>query len=195
MIEVELTDAGKKWIQEHYPQGIIREYDPDKPFKLHSVAAEFVELTYLGVSYRIPHMADDKPTIAKTSVRMPEIIPETAGILPECAVSWAWGLTAKYSEKMEGKIDAEYTQQQMKEIKSKTKNVLEAKYLNNLYSAVDAAVRTLVITINGRNHNFKEVDEIIKKQSLIIDNTKRLTGELQSIAPRLATITVGGYTL
>ena len=116
-------------------------------------------------------------------------------ILPETAVRWAWGLTAKYSEKMEGKIDAEYTQQQMKEIKDKTKNPLEARYLDNLYSAVDAAVRTLVITINGRNHNFKEVNEIIEKQSLIIDNTKRLTANLQSLAPRLATITVGGVAL
>lgn len=197
MIEVELTDAGKTWIQEHHPQGIIREYDPDKPFKLHSVAAEFVELTYLGVSYRIPHMTDDKPTIAKTHTRMPdEILPKTAVILPETAVNWAWGLTLKYSEKMEGKIDAEYTQQQMKEIKENTKkNTLEASYLDNLYSAVDAAVRTLVITINGRNHNFKEVNALIDLQSSIIDDTERVTANLQSLAPRLATITVGGATL
>jgi hypothetical protein len=161
------------------------------------VAAEFVELTYLGVSYRIPHMADDKPTIAKTSVRMPEeALSKTAVVLPETAVKWAWGLTAKYSEKMEGKIDADYTQQQMKEIKNNVvKGSKEDKYLNNLYSAVNAAVRTLVIAINGRNHNFKEVHEVIEKQTSIIDNTKRLTANLQSIAPRLAAISVGGVAL
>ncbi|MBA7494745.1 hypothetical protein ES702_05322 [subsurface metagenome] len=65
MMEVELTDVGKTWIQEHHPQGIVWEYAPDKPFKLHSVAAEFVELTYLGIPYRIPHTADSKPTITK----------------------------------------------------------------------------------------------------------------------------------
>jgi len=66
VMEVYLTDAGKKWIQEHHPQGIVWEYDPDKPFKLHSMAAEYVELTYLGIPYRIPHMADSKPTIDRT---------------------------------------------------------------------------------------------------------------------------------
>ena len=65
-MEVYLTDTGKTWLQEHHPQGIVLEYDPDKPFKLHNVAAEFVELTYLGIPYRIPHMANGKPTIAKT---------------------------------------------------------------------------------------------------------------------------------
>jgi len=67
-MEVEFTEAGKTWIQEHHPLGIVWEYDPDKPFKLHGVAAEFVELTYLGIPYRIPHNADGKPTI-KQSVR------------------------------------------------------------------------------------------------------------------------------
>ena len=64
-MEVELTDAGKNWLQEHHPQGIVWEYDVDKPFKLHSVAAEFVEITYLGIPYRIPHKVDGKPTIAR----------------------------------------------------------------------------------------------------------------------------------
>ncbi len=195
-MEVELTDVGKQWLKDHHPQGIVMEYDLDKPFELRSVAADFVEFTYLGVSYRIPHMANNKPTIAKTRVRMPEeILSETAVILPETAVRWAWGLTAKHSEDMEGKIDAEYTQQQMKEIKDKMKNALEARYLDNLYSAVYAAVRNLVIILNGRNHNFSEVEEIIKKQSSMIDNTERLTYELQSIIPRLAAVTVGGTTI
>ena len=66
-LKVELTDAGKTWIQEHHPQGIVWEYDPDKPFKLHSVAAEFAELTYLGIPYRIPHKADGKTTIKKAA--------------------------------------------------------------------------------------------------------------------------------
>ena len=65
MVEVKLTEVGKTWVQEHYPQGIVWEYDVDKPFKLHSVATEFVELTYLGIPYRIPHMTDCKPTIRK----------------------------------------------------------------------------------------------------------------------------------
>ena len=39
MVEVELTEAGKRWILEHYPQGIVWEYDVDKLFKLLSLRA------------------------------------------------------------------------------------------------------------------------------------------------------------
>lgn len=51
MMDVELTNI-EKTFQEHQPHGIVWEHEPDKPFRLHSVAAEFVELTYLGISYR-----------------------------------------------------------------------------------------------------------------------------------------------
>jgi len=66
VMEVEITDAGKDWLQEHHPQGIVWEYDPDKPFKLHGMTAEFAELTYLGIPYRIPHKVEGKTTIRKT---------------------------------------------------------------------------------------------------------------------------------
>ncbi|MBC8458003.1 MAG: hypothetical protein H8D67_08420 [Deltaproteobacteria bacterium] len=66
-MEVELTEAGKTWLQEHPPQGIVWEYDPDKTFKLHIVATDFVEPTYLGIPYRIPNTADGKPTIKKAA--------------------------------------------------------------------------------------------------------------------------------
>jgi len=51
-MEVELTEARKTWIQDNYPQGIVWEYDVDKPFKLQGWAAEFIELTYLGIASR-----------------------------------------------------------------------------------------------------------------------------------------------
>jgi len=63
MMEVELTEASRNWIQEHHPQGIVWEYDVDKPFKLISWASEFIELTYLGIPYRIPHMIENKQTM------------------------------------------------------------------------------------------------------------------------------------
>ena len=53
-MEIELTETSKKWLQEHHHQSIVWEYDPGKPFKLHSVAADFVELNYLGIPYRMP---------------------------------------------------------------------------------------------------------------------------------------------
>jgi hypothetical protein len=63
--DVYLTDVGKTWLQEHYPQGIDWEYDPDKPFKLHSWALDFIQITYLGISYRIPNRVDGKPTLRR----------------------------------------------------------------------------------------------------------------------------------
>jgi len=66
-MEVYLTDAGKTWIQEHHPQGIVWEYDVDKPFKLLSWASEFIEVTYLGIPYRIPPKVDGETTIRKAT--------------------------------------------------------------------------------------------------------------------------------
>ena len=67
MMEVELTEVGKRGVQEHYPQGIVWEYDVDKPFKLHIWASEFIEITYLGIPYRIPPKVDGEPTIRKAT--------------------------------------------------------------------------------------------------------------------------------
>jgi len=64
-MEVYLTDAGKAWLQEHHPRGIVWEYDPDKLFKLQGWSAEFVELTYHGIPYRIPHTIDGKQTLTR----------------------------------------------------------------------------------------------------------------------------------
>ena len=69
-VQVELTESGKNWFKEHYPKGIFWEYDPDKPFKLNSVTAEFIELTYLGIPYRIPPDVDGKPTVKKASANL-----------------------------------------------------------------------------------------------------------------------------
>ncbi len=61
-MDVYRTDVGKRWLQDHYPQGIVWEYDVDKPFRLHAWAAEFIELTYLGILD-----VDGKPTIRKAT--------------------------------------------------------------------------------------------------------------------------------
>jgi len=58
--------SGRRWFQEHYPQGIVWEYDPDKPFTLLHWASDYIVITYLGFPYRIPDKIDGKPTIALT---------------------------------------------------------------------------------------------------------------------------------
>jgi len=53
--KVLLTDVGQKWFTEHYPKGIVYEYDEEKPFDIRSMGADFVEVTCpLGIPYRFP---------------------------------------------------------------------------------------------------------------------------------------------
>ena len=63
VVDVELTDVRKRWLQDHHPQGIV--WEIDGPFRLQDWAAEFIELTCLGIHYRIPHKIDGQPTIRK----------------------------------------------------------------------------------------------------------------------------------
>ena len=58
-MDVLLTNVGKRWLKDNYPQAI----DVDKPFKLQSITARVVELTHLGIPYRIPLGVDGQPTI------------------------------------------------------------------------------------------------------------------------------------
>jgi len=68
---VDLTDVGKKWIEENYPPGIVYEYDVDKPFGLRSLGVDTVELTFTGAPYVLPHTVEGKRTFKKHSVRTP----------------------------------------------------------------------------------------------------------------------------
>ncbi len=69
-MDVVLTDVGKAWLQDHYPQGNIWRYDVDKPFKLQqSITIRYVELTYLGIPHQIeiPPDVDGQPTTKKAT--------------------------------------------------------------------------------------------------------------------------------
>lgn len=69
MTNIVLTDTGKEFMAEHYPQSTTFEYDPDGEFQLHAVAAEFVEFTCIGVPYRMPHKVDGEQTWNKAEGR------------------------------------------------------------------------------------------------------------------------------
>lgn len=61
--KVRLTDVGRKWFTEHYPQGIVYEYDPDGTFDLKSMGADFVEVICpLHIPYRFPIYIDEEIT-------------------------------------------------------------------------------------------------------------------------------------
>jgi len=61
-----LTEAGKKFMTDHYPQGIVYEYDPEGTFTLRSVGARDVELLCpMGIPYRLPHKVEGEQTWGK----------------------------------------------------------------------------------------------------------------------------------
>ncbi len=55
MPELELTDGGKEWMVEHYPPGIVWDYDPEKPFQLVAATATHFEITQDGIPMGVPH--------------------------------------------------------------------------------------------------------------------------------------------
>ena len=62
MTKVYLTDFGKEWLKNNYKQGIVYEYDVEKPFELHSISAKYVTITQIGIPYTIPNYINDKIT-------------------------------------------------------------------------------------------------------------------------------------
>ncbi len=61
--KIVLTEVGKKWFTEAYPQGIVYEYDPDGTFDIKSMGADFVEvLCPMGIPYRLPTKIDEVMT-------------------------------------------------------------------------------------------------------------------------------------
>jgi len=55
-MKIALTEAGKKWMSENYPQGLVYEYNLDDEFEVVGMLAKFVEATCpMGIPYRILH--------------------------------------------------------------------------------------------------------------------------------------------
>ncbi len=64
---ITLTEVGKEWFTENYPQGIVYEYDENGEFTLKSMMvverqpiAEII--CPLGIPYQIPASIDDQTT-------------------------------------------------------------------------------------------------------------------------------------
>ena len=69
MVDVKLTEAGKKYMAENYPQGVLFEYDPEGVFGLHAIAAKFVALIdQMGIPYRFPHEIEGETTWSRTAI-------------------------------------------------------------------------------------------------------------------------------
>jgi len=66
--KVILTEVGKEWFKEHYPQGLVYEYDENGEFTLDSmmvVAKKVIPqiICPLGIPYSIPTDIDGQTTL------------------------------------------------------------------------------------------------------------------------------------
>ncbi len=65
--KVLLTDVGREWFTEHYPKGIVYEYDENEIFTLDSMSVVDRQaiaqiLCPMGIPYRIPGDIDGQTT-------------------------------------------------------------------------------------------------------------------------------------
>jgi len=120
---------------------------------------------------------------------------------PSIAVSLTWQFTSIFSENSSYKlIKGDYENilngliDLAKEVDKKDpkKKDLEQRYVKSSIILIKSALRNLQIIIDGRNLNFKEENELRQKSQDLIDNFSTFSRNLQSIIPRLGSVTVAG---
>ena len=119
---------------------------------------------------------------------------KTTVLPPETALHIAWGLSGLYSQNPAGRDEAQSLKQDLDKI-GKTvdqANVAEKKYFSDAVTLIEAAERNLQIIIDGRDENFKEKDEQMASNQQNIQYFSQFTSDLQSLIPRIGSMTVGG---
>jgi len=71
----------------------------------------------------------------------------------------------------------------------------ELSYFESVNSAIAAAYRNLATARNSLDLNFKEAKALTEKEEENIQYLERFTGDLQSIIPKVAEMTVGGVAV
>lgn len=120
----------------------------------------------------------------------------TAVLPPSLAVEIAWALSNQFSKDAKAQERGESARVNLDRIVQSvgTSGTEEEKrYVNGTVSLIDSALRTLHIIVAGRDLNIDDLDELRTKRQQDIEAFARLTGSLQSMAPRaVSTLFVGG---
>ncbi|MCL4436295.1 MAG: hypothetical protein M1503_02885 [Thaumarchaeota archaeon] len=117
----------------------------------------------------------------------------TPPILPERALSFAWGLTVGNTSSVDAQENAENIRLHLNQIIKHTNELAQKNreaekdkvYVDNVVAAIYASLRSLQIIYKGRDQNFKEVDEVMDTQIKNIQSYERTARDLQSSLPRL----------
>jgi len=113
------------------------------------------------------------------------------------AIMNAWGRTTQLSSNEAIRLDAQREKNHMDDIKKKAdegENDQEKEYVNEVYSAIESTFRNLATARNGLNLNFTEVTELRDKQVENLEYYTTFSHDLQSLIPRLSSMTIGGVT-
>lgn len=117
---------------------------------------------------------------------------------PAVAVSLAWGLThSSSSDENSRTIDAQKVRDSIRNIKEKADGAgdPERRYVMGVEALIEAWFRNLVMIINDRNKNFDQVAEMRETQVKNIQYYSKFSSDLQSLIPRLSSMTIGGVTV
>jgi hypothetical protein len=120
----------------------------------------------------------------------------TAVLPPSLAVEIAWGISNEFSKDTEAKLLGEVAKVDLERLVQSANTSgtdKEKRYVNGTATLIDGALRTLHIVVAGRDLNIDALDELRSKRREDIEASAKLSGSLQSIAPRaVSTLFVGG---
>lgn len=120
----------------------------------------------------------------------------TTALPPSLAVEIAWGLSNQFSNDAKAQNRGESARVNLDRIVQSvntSSNEEEKRYVNGTASLIDGALRTVHIIVRGRDLNIDDLDKLRISQQQHIEASARLTGNLESIAPRaVATLFAGG---
>jgi hypothetical protein len=126
---------------------------------------------------------------SKSGSRKTQILP------PAEAVEIAWARTDEISSNKSVQASAEIPKKIMQDkIKraEELKDPREQNYVGSANSAIEAAYRNLATARNYLDLSFNDIKELGQKEQEKIEYLEKFSGDLQSIIPKLATMTIGG---
>lgn len=144
------------------------------------------------VTHTIQNTPRETPLKQQVETNVTKFLP------PDMAVRIAWALTNQLSESESVRLEANRAIRLMEEIREKANKSGEYEqelYVDWVCAAIDATYRDLVTIINGRNLNFKDVEQLRNTEIENIKYYSQFTTNLQSSIPRISGMTVGGVIL
>jgi hypothetical protein len=120
---------------------------------------------------------------------------QTQILSPSLAVGITWTLTGRWSDNAESKIKANEEENRLKDFVQRARDsgdVKELSYVEGAVSAINLGLRNLSIIFELRKKNFQELESLRSAQLSVVEHFQTLSTSLQSLAPRLGAVGIGG---